>query len=75
MKKEEVTKSRAPIANFSITEIEIRSNLGSAISNRYISRKLNDDDIINVKSINEKEKTKKLDRQSQRSAICNVKIR
>ena len=69
MKKEGLATSRATSANFSITEIEIRSNLGSAFSNEYNSRKLSDDDIINVKRINEKEKTEKLDKQNQRLAI------
>ena len=67
MKKEGVATSRATSANFSITEIEIRSNLGSAFSNN--SRKLSDNDIINVKRINEKKKTEKLDKQNQRPAI------
>ena len=60
MKKEGVTTSRATSANFSITEIEIRSNLGSAFSNEYNSRKLSDDDIINVKRINEKKRPRNL---------------
>ena len=67
MKKEGLATSRATSANFSITEIEIRSNLGSAFSNN--SRKLSDNDIINVKRINEKKKTEKLDKQNQRPAI------
>ncbi len=67
MKKEEAATSRVPSANFSITEIEICSILSSANFNEYVSRKLSDDEIINVKSINEKKKT--LDKQSQRLAI------
>ena len=72
MKKEVVTSSRAPSADISITGIDIRSNLdrdrfiGSAISNESISRKLSDNVILNVK---EKEKIKKIDKQSQRLAI------
>ena len=54
--KKEVTSSRATSANISITGIDIRSNLGSAIS-------------INVKSINEQENTNKLDKQNQRPVI------